>query len=87
MKHKALRGLLVVLSIIGFAAGGGQHDGFNLLVQQIRTIGARQWLGLMAGSIVAGAPVIAPLTERIARSLPGRTVPAAERSTGTGNTA
>ncbi len=87
MKHKALRGLLVVLSIIGFAAGGGQHDGLNLLVEQIRTIGARQWLGLMAGSIVAGAPVIAPLTERIARSLPGRAVPAAESGTGTGNTA
>ncbi len=82
MKHTALRGLLVALSLIVFAAGGGQNDGLNLLVQQIRTIGARQWLGLMAGSIVAGAPVIAPLTQRIARSLPRRAVPAAESRTG-----
>jgi hypothetical protein len=39
------------------------------MVQQISFIGARQWLGLMAGSIVAGAPVIAPLSDRIALSL------------------
>jgi hypothetical protein len=71
MKHKALRGLRVVLSlIIVFAAGGGQRDGFDLVVQQIGIIGPRQWLGLMAGSIVASAPVITPLTERIARSMP-----------------
>jgi len=87
MQHKAVRALGVALSLIIFAAGGGQHDGLNLLVQQIRTIGARQWIGLMAGSLVAGAPAIAPLTERIARSLPGRAVPAAARGTGTGNTA
>jgi hypothetical protein len=80
MKHKALRGLLVVLSlIIMFTAGGGsQRDGFNLLVQQISIIGPRHWLGLMAGSIVASAPVIAPLTERIARSLPRIAGPAAD---------
>jgi len=85
MKHKALRGLRVVLSlVVFFAAGGGQQDGVNLLVHQIRTIGARQWLGLMAGLIVTGAPVIAPLTERIARSLPRRPVPA---ESGTDNTA
>ena len=45
------------------------------MVQQISVIGPRQWLGLMAGSIVAGAPVIAPLSDRIALSLaygPGR---------------
>jgi hypothetical protein len=80
MKHKALSGLRVVLSlIIVFAAGGGgQRDGFNLVVQQIGIIGPRQWLGLMAGSIVASAPVIAPLTERIARSLPQIPGPAAD---------
>ena len=32
-------------------------------------IGPRQWLGLMAGSVVASAPVIAPLTALV-RSLP-----------------
>jgi hypothetical protein len=81
MKHKALRALGVALSLIVFAAVGGQHDGLNLVVQQIRAIGARQWLGLMAGTIVAGTPAIAPLTERIARSLPRRAVPATEGAT------
>jgi hypothetical protein len=80
MKHKALRGLRVVLSlIIVFAAGGGgQRDGFTLVVQQIGVIGPRLWLGLMAGSIVASAPVIAALTERIPRSMPRIAGPAAD---------
>ena len=85
MKHKAIRGLGIALSLIVFAVGGSQHDGLNLVVQQIRAIGARQWLGLMAGTIVASAPAIAPLTERIARSLPRGTVPAAESGTSTGH--
>ena len=87
MKHWALHGLGVAVSLIVLAAGGGQHDGLNLLVQQIRAIGARQWLGLMAGTIVAGAPATAPLTERIARSLPRGTVPAAESGASTAKTA
>ena len=73
MKHKALRGLRVVLGLIvvlAGAAGGGQRDGFSLVVQQIGLIGPRQWLGLMASSIVSSAPEIAPLTERIVHSLP-----------------
>jgi hypothetical protein len=79
MKHKALRGLRVVLSlIIVFAAGGGQRDGFSLVVQQIGIIGPRQWLDLMAGSVVASAPVIAPLTERIASSMLRIADPAAD---------
>ena len=78
MKHKALRGLRVVLSLIIVVAGGGQRDGFNLVVQQLDIIGPGQWLGLMAGSIVASAPVIAPLTERISRSMPRIASPAAD---------
>ena len=74
MKHKALRGLRVVLGLIvvfaSAAGGGGQRDGFSLVVQQIGLIGPRQWLGLMASSIVSSAPEIAPLTERIVHSLP-----------------
>jgi len=71
MKYKALRGLRIVLGVIMvLAAGGGQRDGFGLVVQQIQIIGPRQWLGLMAASIISGTPVIAPLTERIVRSLP-----------------
>jgi hypothetical protein len=74
MKHKALRGLRVILGLIvvfaGIASGGGQRDGFSLVVQQIALIGPRQWLGLMAGSVVSSAPVIAPLTVRVVHSLP-----------------
>jgi len=79
MKHKALRGLRVVLGLIvvfAGAAGGGQRDGFGLVVQQIALIGPRQWLGLMAGSIASSAPAIAPLTVRIVNSLPGGIGPA-----------
>ena len=86
MKHKAARALGIALSLIVFAVGGSQQDGLNLLVQQIRAIGTRQWLGLMAGSIVSSAPVIAPLTERIARSLPGRAFPTGESNISTANT-
>ena len=88
MKHTAVRGLGIALSLAAFAIGGSQQDGLNLVVQQMREIGTRQWLGLMAGSIIGGAPAIAPLAERIARSLPGRTVPIADsRGAGTTDTA
>jgi hypothetical protein len=75
MKCKILRGLRILLSVAVLAAAGSRTEGLSLIVQQISTIGARQWLGLMVGSIVAGAPVIAPLSDRIALSLaygPGR---------------
>lgn len=68
MKDKALRGLLALLSfVVVFAAGGGQRAGLGLVVQQIRVIGPRQWLGLIAGLAVANMLVIAPLMERLAR--------------------
>ena len=86
MKHKAARALGIALSLIAFAIGGSQQGGLNVMVDQIRAIGTRQWLELMAGSIVASAPSIAPLTERIARSLSGRAVPADESSTSTSYT-
>jgi hypothetical protein len=70
MKHTAARGLGIALSLAAFAVGGSQNDGLNLVLQQMREIGTRQWLGLMAGSIIGSAPAIAPLAERIARSLP-----------------
>jgi hypothetical protein len=86
MKHNALRSLRLVLSLAAFAVGGGQGDGLGLLVQQIGAIGARQWLGLMAVSIVAGTPAIAPLAERLARALPSTMATAAE-ATRVGNDA
>ena len=64
MKHKAVRGLRLLLGLVLFAAGNGQSGGFDLVVQQIEIIGARLWLGLMAGS------AINPLSERVAAALP-----------------
>jgi hypothetical protein len=69
MKCKILRGLRILLSVAVLAAAGSRTEGLSLIIQQISVIGPRQWLGLMAGSIVAGAPVIAPLSDRIALSL------------------
>lgn len=71
MKHTATtRGLGIALSLAAFAVGGSQNGGLNLVFEQMRDIGTRQWLGLVAGSIVGTPPAIAPLAERITRSLP-----------------
>jgi hypothetical protein len=64
MTHKALRGLQLVFGLLLFTASGGQPGGLDLVVQQIEIMGARQWLGLMAGS------AIAPVSERVAAALP-----------------
>ena len=52
MKHQAFRWLRLSLGLLLFAAGGGQPGGFDLVAQQIQVMGARQWLGLMAGSAI-----------------------------------
>jgi hypothetical protein len=70
MKRKAIFGLRLLLGLLALAIGSGQTGGLGLVVQQIETMGPRQWLGLMAGSIVSSTPVIAPVGERIARALP-----------------
>jgi hypothetical protein len=75
MKRKAIFGLRLLLGLLALAIGSGQTGGLGLVVQQIETMGPRQWLGLMAGSIVSSTPVIAPVGERIARVLPGRVLP------------
>ena len=64
MKHRTLRGLQLLLGLVLFAVGSGQPGGFDLVVQQIEIMGARQWLGLMAGS------VIAPVRQRVAGGFP-----------------
>ena len=66
MKCKALSALRLVFGLLVFAMGSDQTGGFGLALQQIETIGPRQWLNLMAGTIIAGAP----LGEQIARVLP-----------------
>jgi hypothetical protein len=64
MKYETLRWLRVVLGLLLVAAIGGQPGGFDLVAQQIQIMGARQWLGLMAGS------AIGPVSQRIAGALP-----------------
>jgi hypothetical protein len=71
MKHEASRWLRVVLGLLLFAAGGTQPGGLNLLAQQIESMGARQWLGLMAGA------AIAPVSQRLAGTLPRPLTPLA----------
>jgi hypothetical protein len=70
MKCKALSGLRLLLGLALFAITSGQGGGFDLVVQQIETMGPRQWLGLMAGSLVPHVPAITPIGQRIARALP-----------------
>jgi hypothetical protein len=72
MKQNAFRAWGLALGVFVLAAGGGRHDGLNLLVEQIRALGTRQWLGLMAESMVPHGLV--PAAERIARLIPTRTV-------------
>ena len=69
MKNKTLRGLQLLLGLLLFAAGSGRAGGLEFLVQQIEIIGARQWLGLMAGS------AIAPVSQHIPGALSHRLVP------------
>jgi hypothetical protein len=71
MKYKALSALRLLLGLLVFAMGSDQTGGFGLVLQQIETIGPRQWLNLMAGTIVTGTS----MSQQIARVLPRRLLP------------
>jgi hypothetical protein len=87
MKCKALFGLRLLLGLILFAVGGSPTGGLDVVVQHIQAVGPRQWLSLMAGTVVSHAPAIAPVSRRIARALPSRFDSLAAEETGGGNTA
>ena len=87
MKFNALFGLRLLLGLLLLAVGSGQTGGVDLVVQQIRTIGPRQWLSLVAGSIMSNAPVVAPVSQRIARAFPNRSLLFANAAMAGGNTA
>ena len=55
MKYKALFGLRLLLGLILFALVGGSSGGLDVVVQHIQTVGARQWLSLMADRSVSFA--------------------------------
>jgi hypothetical protein len=77
MKNKALSALRLLLGLLVFAAGSDQTGGFGIVLQQIETIGARQWLNLMAGTLVSATP----MSEQIGRVLPRRVLPLREDGT------
>ena len=61
------------------------YPSLAVLVQDIaKQINEYGSLSKVPAEAVGSAPAIAPLTERIARSLPRRVVPAAESGTSTG---
>jgi hypothetical protein len=77
MKCKALSALRLLLGLLAFAAGSDQTGGLGLILAQIETIGPRQWLNLMAGTIVTGTP----MTQQIASALPRRLLPFSDSGT------
>ena len=59
--------LRLLAGLAAISLGAGQAGGaVPLMAQQIEMIGARHWFGLMAGTIVATTPVLAPVSRRIA---------------------
>jgi hypothetical protein len=87
MKCKAVFGLRLLLGLLLFALGSGQTGGLDLVVQHIQTIGPRQWISLMAGSIVSNAPPVAPVSQHIARAFSSRSVPFVSEEIAGGNSA
>jgi hypothetical protein len=80
MKCRMLFGLRLLLALLLLAAGSGQTGGLDVVVQHIQAAGPRQWLSLMASSIVWRAPVIA-------RALPDRSAPFIHGEAADGHTA
>jgi hypothetical protein len=58
------------------ALGAGQASGaVPLMAQQMEMIGARHWLGLMAGTVLANSSVLAPVRRRISANAERRLAP------------
>jgi hypothetical protein len=70
MKNKAFSWLTLLLGLVAFAAIGTPSGGLGVVLRHIEIAGPRQWLNLVAGSLVSGTPLVAPITERIARAIP-----------------
>ena len=60
MKRKILLASRILLSIVAFVVAGNRTEGLSLMVQQISSVGARQWLGLMVGLTILnyGFPIV-----------------------------
>jgi uncharacterized membrane protein YedE/YeeE len=66
MKRNSFCIFRLFASLVLVALVGSQTGGIRFMAQQIEMIGPRQWLGLMAGAVVANTPIIAPVSRRIA---------------------
>jgi len=75
MKNKAFCWLRLLLGLALFAVVGTPSGGLGVVLRHIEIAGPRQWLNLVAGSLVSSTPLVAPVTERIARAIPGVLVP------------
>jgi hypothetical protein len=76
MKANKLCVFRLLAGLIGMALGAGQAYGaVPLMAQQIEMLGARHWLGLMAGTVIARTSALAPVTRRIHESFERRLSP------------
>jgi len=68
MKQKSISALQLLAGLLVFIAAGANGPGVSGIVQQLDIFGPKQWLSLIAGSLVPAAPhdVIAPLKARFA---------------------
>lgn len=72
MKNKAFCWLRLLLGLVVFGVVGAPSGGLGVVLRHIEIAGPRQWLNLVAGSLVSSTPLVAPITERIARVVPGK---------------
>ena len=80
MKKKGFCWLRLLLGLLVFAAVGSSPGGVGVVLRHIEIAGPRQWLNLVAGSLISTTPLVAPVAEHIARTLPARLVPTGDEA-------
>jgi len=86
MKRNRFCWIRLLLGLALFAAGAGQGGGLGLVVEQVAAVGPRQWLSLVAIALVP-APVVAPVSKRIAGIFARKPAQVAADDAGLGDTA
>ncbi|TMJ25355.1 MAG: hypothetical protein E6G96_15870 [Alphaproteobacteria bacterium] len=74
MRKKAFCWLRLLVGLLLVAGGAAPSGGLGVVLRHIEIAGPRQWLNLVAGSLVSNTPVVTPVTARLARALPARLV-------------
>ena len=80
MKKKGFCWLRLLPGLLVFAAVGSSPGGLGVVLGHIEIAGPRQWLNLVAGSLISTTPLVAPVAEHIARTLPARLVPTGDEA-------